>query len=193
LDKTWLPRDSSLVDYCVQYLSALEASGKFMLVVWPEHCLIGSSGHAVYPPINAALHSWLDTHAGSSRSIRWVNKGENCLTEMYSALAAEVTVESDPRTHLNEALRSDLLPSTSDDSGDSRGRLLVAGQAKSHCVAATLRDVLGSNPSVEQAAATVLLEDCMSSVVGFEDAGESFVAEMRAAGVVISTSTEWIM
>ena len=193
-DKTWLPRDPSLVDYCVEYLSALEKSGKFMLVVWPEHCLIGSHGHAVYPAIDAALHVWLDYHADSSRAVRWVSKGENCLTEMYSALAAEVPVPSDPRTHLNEALRADLLPAppaAGTGSGGAKGaQLIVAGQAKSHCVAATVRDILGPSPSREQAAATVLLEDCMSSVVGFEEAGEAFVAEMREAGVVVCAAAE---
>ncbi len=50
-------------------------------------------------------------------------KGDNCLTEMYSALRAEVPDESDDRTLLNEGLLRALRESRS---------VIVCGQALSH-------------------------------------------------------------
>jgi nicotinamidase-related amidase len=50
-------------------------------------------------------------------------KGDNCLTEMYSALRAEVPDESDDRTILNEGLLRALRESRS---------VIVCGQALSH-------------------------------------------------------------
>jgi nicotinamidase-related amidase len=67
----------------VSYARALEAGGKFRLIIWPEHCIQGSPGHAVVAPLRQALDRWVDAHAARSASVQWVLKGENCLTEMY--------------------------------------------------------------------------------------------------------------
>lgn len=100
-----------------------------------------------------------------------------------SALAADVPRADDPRTQLNEAMVARLR---------AAGRVLVCGQALSHCVAFTVRDLLAALPSAE-AAKIVLLTDCSSPVGGFEASAEEFVAECRARGVQVTTSDrlEW--
>jgi len=142
----------------------------------------------VVEPLRAALERWIDAHAARGVTVTWVLKGQNCLTEMYSALAAEVPVPTDPSTELNINLRRMLLPAPF-HSGATQ-KLFVCGQAKSHCVAATLRDVLGGTPSRAECEAVTLLEDCTSSVAGFETAAEAFVKDMQARGVVVANAAD---
>jgi nicotinamidase/pyrazinamidase len=66
-------------------------------------------------------------------------------------------------------------------------RLLVCGQALSHCVNYTVRDIVDNWPPDETGKITVL-RDCASSVPGFEGAGEAFLEEMERAGVIVGTS-----
>jgi nicotinamidase-related amidase len=69
--------------YSIEYTKRLEEKGKFKLVVWPEHCLIGSPGFSMVDEVNEALQQWSLQTGGS---IEWVLKGQNLLTESYSAL-----------------------------------------------------------------------------------------------------------
>jgi nicotinamidase-related amidase/cytoskeletal protein CcmA (bactofilin family) len=125
----WFPRDSSpdILDYVKYYTQELENCGKFKLIIWPEHCLIGSPGHAVVPCLNAALQEWAQ---GRLDTVSYIMKGTNCLTEMYSALSAEVPIASDPSTKLDLALLEKLR---------SADHLFICGQALSHCVNFTIR------------------------------------------------------
>ena len=91
------------------------------LVIWPEHCIMGTFGHCVVDEINEALQEWAKvTH----REVHYILKGQNPYTgtallsacffsmtvaligffkrlEMYSAFAAEIQDPADKRTHLN--------------------------------------------------------------------------------------------
>ena len=77
--------------WCLEYTSRLEAKGKFQLMIWPEHCLIGTDGHNLTTNIASSLMDWCRTTGGS---VEWVHKGQHLLTEMYSALCAEVPVNT---------------------------------------------------------------------------------------------------
>jgi nicotinamidase-related amidase len=50
-----------LQSYCLKYTRRLEAGGKFKLTIWPDHCLIGSDGHAIEQHIQEAVREW-DIH-----------------------------------------------------------------------------------------------------------------------------------
>ena len=65
---------------------------------------------------------------------------------------------------------------------DGASTLLVAGQASSHCVRATVEHLVQHLPG-GQPARLLLLTDCMSPVAGFEPQAEAFLAAMRALGV----------
>jgi nicotinamidase-related amidase len=143
--------------------------------------------------LSAAFDRWLDHHASQSREIQYVLKGENRLTEMYSALAAEVPIPSDPSTLYNTKLRDQLLPG----SGPT-GTLIVCGQAMSHCVNFTLRDILGDHPGGTRAppavcAKVTLLEDGASAVGGFEDKAAQFVADMREYGCRVALARDVVL
>ena len=81
----------NIQQWCLEYTSRLETKGKFQLMIWPEHCLIGTDGHNLTTNIASSLMDWCRATGGS---VEWVHKGQHLLTEMYSALCAEVPVNS---------------------------------------------------------------------------------------------------
>ena len=165
---TWTPVDPGLTEHAKSYTRALESKGRFMVCIWPEHCLIGTPGHAVIPELDAALQSWVTKHM---KTIRYIHKGTNCLTEMYSAIAAEIPMENDPATALNTELLDRL---------HTADTLLICGEAKSHCVNYTMRDIAVNWKKSPDS--LVLLNDCTSAVPGFEEAAEQFEKDMREMG-----------
>jgi nicotinamidase-related amidase len=176
-DGAYAPRDPAATPRVLAYLDALEATGRYTLMVWPAHCQIGSWGQAVHAGLQAALDAWADAQG---RSVEMVNKGENPWTEHYSALQAEVPDADDVRTTLNAALLARL---------DAFDRVLIAGEAGSHCVRATVEHLAAHLPS-RRLDKLVLLTDCISPVTGFEAQQADFLAAMRAQGLRLSTSTE---
>ena len=164
-----------LTQYCIEYATRLEAAGRFQICIWPEHCILGSTGHGLVDSVRRAVDEWSAT---TGRSVEWVLKGQNILTEMYSALRAEVPVTHDTAFHT--ALQTSLLASD---------RLLVCGQALSHCVNYTVRDIVEHWPANETAK-ICLLQDCASPVPGFEPAAATFVRDMKQVGVRLRKSTD---
>jgi nicotinamidase/pyrazinamidase len=55
----WTAADKARRKAFKKYVVDLEASNKFKLTIWPEHCLIGTPGHAVVPSINEAAQDWV--------------------------------------------------------------------------------------------------------------------------------------
>ena len=186
----WRAADASKQRAAEEYTRKLEEKGRFKLCVWPEHCIIGSPGHNVRPSILAAINEWAESRM---KEVMFVWKGTNCLTEMYSALGAEVPIETVETVETVESIDSV-------DSGDSTGllhalressRLFVCGQALSHCVNFTVRDLV-ANSDARSLDSIAILRDCTSPVPGFEEEGDAFLEEMRAKGLrVITTRDAW--
>ena len=176
----WRASDASKHAAAAEYVRKLEERGRFTLCVWPEHCLIGSPGHNVRPVILEAVNEWAESRM---REVTFVLKGQNCLTEMYSALRAEVPVPSDERTLLDAALLGTLKESS---------RVVVCGQALSHCVNFTVRDLVasydGEADRLDRLASIGILRDGTSAVPGFEEEGAAFLADMQALGVRVLTT-----
>lgn len=164
-----------LVQYCVEYCTRLEEKGRFQLCIWPEHCLVGTPGHNIVEDVRAAIDEWSDATGGS---VECIQKGENLLTENYSALCAEVPICS--KTSFNKDFFDSLRKSE---------RILVAGQALSHCVNYTVRDLVEHWPAEELNKIT-LLTDGASPVPGFEEAGETFLKDMKDAGINLKLISE---
>ena len=83
----WIPKDTNYQKWVNFYAQSLENNNKVKLRIWPNHCLIGSAGHAIYQPIQDALEAW---SKAKNKNINYVTKGLNPLTDMYSAIKAEV-------------------------------------------------------------------------------------------------------
>jgi nicotinamidase-related amidase len=135
------------------YVATLAAGGKYELTIWPFHAMLGGLGHALV----SALEEAFFFHAVARRApTRFEIKGFAPLTEHYSVLGPEVLRGSggedlgERNTALVEHLRG-------------FDAILVAGQAKSHCVAWTVEDLLQDVPEI--ASKLYLLEDCTSPVV----------------------------
>ncbi|RQP22478.1 cysteine hydrolase family protein [Piscinibacter terrae] len=173
----YLPRDPSALPRTLSYLDALEARGRYTLMVWPVHCEIGSWGHNVHADVRAAYNAWEERQLGV---VQKVNKGSNPWTEHYSALLAEVPDAEDPDTQLNQALIDQL---------DQADTLLITGEASSHCVKATTEHIVQNLPG-GRLERIVLLTDCMSPVGGFEAQHAAFLADMRGKGVQLATTAD---
>lgn len=185
----------------LEYVTSLETNKRYLLCIWPPHCLIGSWGHNVIEPVYEELLIWEgkpqipDPHFGSAHSmvygddgkkyfamVDYVTKGSNFWTEHYSAVQADVPDSTDTSTLLNTPLiqtlqDADLIP--------------LSGQALSHCVANTVRDIANkfSDDNVKK---LVLLTDTTSSVPGFENLGQEFLDEMIGRGMQTSKAADFL-
>ncbi len=190
--KKWYPKDRKLTDYCLEYCKALQSNPKRCLVIWPDHCLIGTVGHGVADVIHDALMNWNEVWV--DRTVKYVHKGMNLYTEMYSAIEADVPVPSDYRTKRNIELLEELSKSS---------KLFICGQALSHCVNYTARDIIKyweelqkkerSNrgaPRVPRMSDMIFLSDCASNVAGFSEAGKEFVEHLESHSVQIFKSVD---
>ncbi|MGR8932241.1 MAG: hypothetical protein ACU836_16545 [Gammaproteobacteria bacterium] len=162
--------------YMMQYLRNLEQLGR-RLTLWPRHCEIGSPGHNFHADLAEALCDWSIRHF---KTVEYLQKGLNIWTESFSALKAVIPYPGDDSTELNRALL---------DSLTGPGRILVAGQASSHCVRETIEDFLRyGNEDLHHK--LIMLTDCMSPVSGFEAATELFLNRLPTRGVRLATSEE---
>lgn len=189
-DGTWTPRRPELRDYAIDYAKQLEADGKYQIMVWPPHCLIGTPGHNIQSDLAASLDRWSTARV---RNVDFVTKGTNVFTEHYGALMAEVPMAKDPSTQLNGRFLAML---------QEADVIVVAGEASSHCVKATIEQV-AENIDEEHVKKFVLLTDCMSSVpaitgadgsiiVDFPGMADQFLTDMAGLGMELSTSDEFL-
>jgi len=162
------------------YLQELETRGRYAHCIWPPHCLIGDKGHNVFPELSSALHAWEKARFGM---VDFVTKGSNFWTEHFSAVQAEVPDPEDPTTQINTSLISTL---------EKADIVLLAGEARSHCMANTVFDIAENFGDASYVKKLVLLTDCTSDVPGFENLGAEFMTKMLAKGMQTSTSTEFL-
>lgn len=173
--------------HLVHYVQALKQRGKYALTIWPYHALLGGLGHALVSAIEEAVFF----HSLARQTWpHWQIKGQHPLTENYSALGPEVQTNPSgavlaPR---NTALIEQLLQFDA---------IVIAGQAKSHCVAWTVQDLLDAivERDARLARKVYLLEDCTSPVVVpgvidyTEDANAAF-SKFAEAGMNLVRSTD---
>lgn len=175
---TWRPFHPGLQSYAQHYVDTLKANGRYDLCIWPPHCLIGTWGHGVVASVAKAFIGWEEE---TVNRVNYVTKGSNFLTEHYSGVQADVPDDADPTTKLNTGL-IDLLTEADE--------ILITGEALSHCVANTIRDIAAKfgDANIQK---FVLLEDTSSNVPGFENLGTDFVKEMVGKGMRLAKSTNW--
>lgn len=162
------------------YVKQLEANGRYPLCIWPPHCLIGSPGYAVLPIFFAALRAWEEERF---KIVDYVTKGSNPWTEHYSAVQADVPDPKDPSTQINSRLIDTLMEAD---------LVLIAGEAGSHCLANTVRDIANNFKDESYIRKLVLLEDATSPVPTFEKFQTDFITEMTGRGMQITNTVEWM-
>lgn len=151
VDLPWLER------YAQFYVERLSASGKYELTIWPYHAMLGGIGHALVSAVEEA--TFFHAMARASQA-DFQTKGDNPLTENYSVVRPEVLDGPEGRKIAEKNFR--FIQTLLDFDV-----VIIAGQAKSHCVAWTIDDLLTEIAAVDRALAqkVYLLEDCTSPVV----------------------------
>lgn len=173
--------------HLLHYTRRLRESGKYELTIWPYHSMLGGIGHALVPAFEEAVffhavarYSQPDFHV----------KGDHALTEHYSVLGPEVNTGPDGETL---APKSDkfLRKLVEFDA------VLIAGQAKSHCVAWTIADLLEDIMARDRSLVekVYLLEDCTSPVVvpgviDYTDQADAAFRRFAEAGMHVVRSTD---
>ncbi|MGH7496686.1 MAG: isochorismatase [bacterium] len=171
------------------YTEALKDGGKYDLTIWPYHAMLGGIGHALVSAVEEAL--FFHSVARLSQPDFQV-KGNNPLTENYSVLRPEVLAGASGKAiaHKNSHLIGKLL---------EYDAVIIAGQAKSHCVAWTIEDLLNEMVITDRKLAqkVYLLEDCTSPVVvpgviDYTEPADAAFHKFAAAGMHVVRSTEAI-
>jgi len=177
----------TLQRHAVHYVRKLTERGKYPLMVWPYHSVLGGIGHALVSSVEEAL--FFHCLARKSQT-RFEIKGDNPCTEHYSVLYPEVRegADGEPLLQKEGGLLIGLL---------SFDAVIIAGQAKSHCVAWTIDDLLtevkARNPKLVEK--VYLLEDCTSpvvvpGVVDFTDQASAAFHRFADAGMHVVRSTD---
>ena len=169
------------------YTQKLKAGGKYDLTIWPYHAMLGGVGHSLVAAVEEAIFF----HSIARYSLPKIEvKGNNPLTENYSVISPEVTEDSggDQIAKKNTMLVETLLKSDA---------VFIAGQAKSHCVAWTIEDLLSEIEVVDKSLAekVYLLEDCTSpvvipDVVDYTDQADTAFRRFSDTGMHIVRSTD---
>jgi nicotinamidase-related amidase len=176
-------------DLLQHYTSQLAKKEKFDLTIWPYHAMLGGIGHALVASIEESV--FFHTISRYSRPDFEI-KGTHAFTEHYSAIGPEVLKGPDGN---QLAEKSDKILSKVRDFDI----VIIAGQAKSHCVAWTVNDlieqIMATDPNLLRK--VYLLEDCTSPVVvpgaiDYTEQSDADFARFAEDGLHIVRSTEAI-
>lgn len=179
--------DIELQSFTLHYVKRLSDDSKYPLTIWPYHAMLGGIGHALVSAVEEACFF----HAiARNNQTNFEIKGGNPLTENYSVLRPEVLEDASGQliAQKNTRLIQKLLKFDA---------VIIAGQAKSHCVAWTiddlLREIQAQDPKLAQK--VYLLEDCTSpvvvpDVVDFTDQANAAFQRFADAGMHLVKSTE---
>ena len=139
------------------YTAELQAHGKYDFTIWPYHAMLGGIGHALVSSVEEAI--FFHSIARYSQP-DFIIKGDNPLTEHYSAVGPEVLDGPDGRfiAKKNDKFIEKLRQFEA---------VAIAGQAKSHCLAWTINDLLNDIRIQDKGLVqkVYLLKDCTSAVV----------------------------
>jgi nicotinamidase-related amidase len=144
-------------EFLRHYARQLKAGGKYDLTIWPYHAMLGGIGHALVAAVEEAV--FFHSIARLSQPDFQV-KGDNPFTENYSVLSPEVLAgpAGEGIAEKNVGFIRKLLDFDA---------VIIAGQAKSHCMAWTIEDLLNEIQISDRKLPekVYLLEDCTSPVV----------------------------
>ncbi len=182
--------DAPLQAHALHYTRQLTQNGKFPLTVWCYHSMLGGIGHALVPAFEEAC--FVHTIARNAQT-QFELKGENPLTENYSVLRPEVMTGSEGGAiaQKNTRLIQQLLEFDA---------VYIAGQAKSHCVAWTIDDLLSEIQATDPKLAQkiYLIEDAASpvvvpGVVDFTEVADDAYQRFADAGMNLVRSSDAIV
>lgn len=132
------------------YVEHLEQDGKKTLIVWPYHCIQGTTGCALENQFSNMVYF----HSVAKKcAVLPLVKGQDPLSEMYGIIKPEY----DTRGYINVGFLNKI---------EKFDKVIIAGEAASHCVMESIKQILEyyeTRPEVTEK--IYILEDCMSCVV----------------------------
>ena len=170
------------------YVKVLQDREKYDLTIWPYHAMLGGIGHAIVSAVEEAV--FFHSVARFSQPDFEI-KGDNPFTEHYSVIGPEV--REDAAGNQIGVRNQKFIQQVQEFDAT-----LIAGQAKSHCVAWTISDLLDDIFQVDPALAekVFLLEDCTSPVVvpgmDYTDQADTAFARFANAGMRVLRSTDLV-
>jgi nicotinamidase-related amidase len=170
-------------NWSVRYVHQLKQKAKKDLMIWPYHTMEGTLGHMLVAPISEAI-AWHS--AAKNTQPTYVVKGRTIRTEYYGIFGAEIPDPDDPDSGLNVTLLDAVM---------KHDKVYIAGEAKSHCVLETERQLVGRfGNQPELMKRLYFLRDCTSSVkhpvIDFDVLAEEELADMERLGVQMVLSTD---
>jgi nicotinamidase/pyrazinamidase len=170
-------------NWSVRYVHQLQQKAKKDLMIWPYHTMEGTLGHMLAAPISEAI-AWHS--AARNTQPTYVEKGRTIRTEYYGIFGAEIPDPEDPESGLNVTLLDAVM---------KHDKVYVAGEAKSHCVLETERQLVGRFANAPEMLKRLhFLKDSTSSVqhpaIDFDALANTELAAMERQGVQVVLSTD---
>jgi nicotinamidase-related amidase len=186
--KEYTPKNRpELLEWAKFYINTLPTTGRGIPLIWPTHCLENEPGHDVLPLLKAALDA-------AGVPVEYHIKGQNEASEMYSIFKAELPVEDhkdkvvqDLYTGTNKTSKAtSKINASGSDKPDGaylatnfnqglfasltkdNAPIVVCGEALSHCVNWSTRDLHTMIKEMEKTNTVVVLFDASSPVGTFE-------------------------
>ncbi len=180
LKHVWEPVSQAEQEWSLRYVHRLGQEARKELMIWPYHTMQGTLGHMLSAPISEAI-AWHS--AARNAEPVYVVKGLTPRTEYYGIFGAEIPVS--PESDLNTALLATVL---------AHDKVYIAGEAKSHCVLETERQIAWyCQNRTELLQRVYALKDCTSSVqhpvIDFDAHAEVELAALEQAGMHLVAST----
>lgn len=181
INRKWIPVIEP--EWSVHYVHELKQGAKKDLMIWPYHTMEGTLGHMLVAPISEAI-AWHS--AARDTQPTYIVKGLTPRTEFYGIFGAEIPDPDVPESDLNTPLLDAVM---------KHDKVYIAGEAKSHCVLETERQLVsrfGNQPELMKR--LYFLRDCTSSVkhpvVDFDALAEEELTKMERLGVQMVMSTD---
>jgi len=172
----WKTKNPIMQSHVLYYLEQLESGGNFVHTIWPNHCIAGTQGSNIFPTLLVAIKNWMEV---SKKPFITYIKGMNPTSEQFGIFQEEVQT-SDIEGDFNHNLFKQIFKYNQE--------VLVAGQAKSHCVATSLKQIYEMFPNTIKN--ITLLTDTTSNVTGCEHIADKIYEDLRTAGMKELTTSE---
>jgi nicotinamidase/pyrazinamidase len=174
-EEKWMPLSGKLDDYIKKYGQKIKKGNRQNLTIWPYHAIDATKGHEIVDELRDYIRMWEEK---TGKTVTYVRKGENPYTVFYSMFKADIPLKKDRKTELNHELINKL---------KKYDTLVVSGQALSHCVNHSVRDLVDNWPR-RRRKDIVLLKNTCSAVPGFDKESMDFIKFAEKSGITINTA-----
>ncbi|TFB21849.1 hypothetical protein E3U55_08185 [Filobacillus milosensis] len=138
----------------IDYVKKLEVLGQKQLCIWPYHCIEGTPGASLESQFArmAHFHSVI-----RNTTLKKIVKGKDPYSEMYGIIKPEYSRDNQTNRELLAYIRE-------------FDEVYIAGQAESHCVYETVRQIAEHfADDLQWTKKIYVLKDGMSCIPGFEE------------------------